>query len=654
MNECKCIVKKTNQKCKHPIKTDRGYCGIHKNCKNEYLEHTAVHKEKKIGHGDSQCKCTVAKTKDKCKHPIKTDRGYCNIHKNCKNEFTQQSWLHEIPFIIKTSINNHNNNSNIKKTSPVGNNIDKHIIPLTIKNNINDKNINQLIIKNSIDKHNQLIIKNNIDKHITPLIIKNNIDTHITPLTIKNKYRNTINNNNTHSTVENNINDKNSIDKHINQLIIKNNIDKHSINNNIIHSTVKKTSPVKHRTSSSDSSGIPQILFTGPDAPDMSDTKISYLVNNYNLLRTGCDEECTLRGRPVVILTGKFHDKKLRNVNPFRFLNRDVIDKYNLDIQLLIEVCDKLIAYTPEKLFESIELLLTSYYRKNRIIDLLYASCLSGIFLWNILDYRFYPLKKNWAKSANNVYTEMIKPRNILKNYCWLFFDMIMNINKIIYLSIYNKQNPGEAVYKVGEILEYAESATDGYMMNYYSETKLKNNCVLSSLMEACTLQAFGVDPSEITLRLEAPIYVDKAGKEIKNIYHRALIPAGKNKKGAEFASHFALEYRNVKLRSNILNGYCTEHTLNFLDNKIEIAMSILYIDISIFKRMLRDNKDDLLNYQPPPNGLFLKLFNEVGLIYYNLRIILEYKLGKMIKKEVIDNEYFLDSKRDHDLMFNL
>ena len=359
MNECKCIVKKTNKKCKHPIKTDHGYCGIHKNCKNEYLEntttvHPVVHKEKKLGPENSQCKCTVAKTKDKCKHPIKTDHGYCGIHKNCKHEFTQQSWLHEIPFIIKTSINNHNNNSTIKKTSPVGNNIDKHINPLTIKHNI--------------DNHiNHLTTKHNIDKHITPLIIKNSIDKH------------SINNHIIHSIIKKTSPVKNSIDNHIIHSIIKKTSPvKNSIDN---HITIKKTSPVKHRTASDEASEIPPILFTGPDAPDMSDTKISYLVNNYNLLRTGCDEECTLRGRPVVILTGKFHDKKLRNVNPFRFLKRDVIDKYNLDIQLLIEVCDNLISYTPEKLFESIELLLTSYYRNNRIINLLYASCLSGIFL---------------------------------------------------------------------------------------------------------------------------------------------------------------------------------------------------------------------------------------------------------------------------------
>ena len=169
----------------------------------------------------------------------------------------------------------------------------------------------------------------------------------------------------------------------------------------------KKTIQAKHKTSSSNASGIPPILFTGSDAPDMTDTEISYLVNNYNLLRTGCDEECTLRGRPVVILTGKFHDKKVRNVNPFRFLNKDIINKYNLDIQLLIEVCDKLIAYTPKKLFESIELLLTSYLHNNRIIDLLYASCLSGIFLWNIIDYSLYPLKKKWG-GANDLDIEMI------------------------------------------------------------------------------------------------------------------------------------------------------------------------------------------------------------------------------------------------------
>jgi hypothetical protein len=468
----------------------------------------------------NECKCIVKKTNKKCTNPIKTDNGYCGIHKNC----------HMTPLIVKTSP----------------------------------------------------------PRHTTPLIVKTSPPRHMTPLIVK-------------------------------------------------------TSPPRHMTASDEASGIPPILFTGQDAPDMSDIEISYLVNNYNLLRTGCDEECTLRGRPVVILTGKFHDKKLRNVNPFRFLNRDVIDRYNLDIQLLIEVCDKLISYTPEKLFESIELLLTSYYVNNRIINLLYASCLSGIFLWNMLDYSFYPLQKNWKTSDGVMFTEEIKPRDILKNYCWLIFDMIMNINKIIAVSIYNKQNPVDAVYRVGEILEYAESATDGYMMNYYSETKLKNNCVLSSLIEACTLQAFGVNTSDIILRLEAPIYVDGEGKEIQ---HRALIPAGKNKKGAEFASHFALEYRNIKIRSNILNGYCTEHILNFLDNKIEIAMSILYIDISIFKRMMREFYIKNIRVT---KGLFLNFFDKIGLLYYNLRIILEYKLGKMIKKKVIDNEYFLDNKRDHE-----
>jgi hypothetical protein len=547
MNECKCIVKKTNKKCTNPIKTDRGYCGIHKNCKNKYLEQAVnqiVHKEKKIGPVNSQCKCTVTKTKNKCTHPIKTDRGYCNIHKNCKHEFTKPSLVHMTHLIVKTS-------------PP------RHMTPL--------------------------IVKTSPPKHMTPLIVKTNSPKHMTPLIVK-------------------------------------------------------TSPPRHRTASDEASGIPPILFTGPDAPDMSDNEISYLVNNYNLLRTGCDEECTLRGRPVVILTGKFHDKKLRNVNPFRFLNKDIINKYNLDIQLLIEVCDNLILYTPEKLFESIELLLTSYYKKNKIINLLYASCLSGIFLWNIIDYSFYPLKKEWG-SGDNFGIEEIKPRDILKNYCWLFFDMIMNINKILYLSIYNKQNPVDAVYKVGEILEYAESATDGYMMNYYSETKLKNNCVLSSLMEACTLQAFGVNTFDIAIRLEAPIYVDKEGKEIHHIQHRALIPAGKNKKGAEFASHFAIEYQNIKIRSMVDNGYCTEHMLNFTVNKIDIAMSILYIDISIFKSMLIDNQNIFKYYK----GALLKLFNQVGVLYYNLRIILECKLGKMIKKEVIDNEYFLDTKRDEE-----
>jgi hypothetical protein len=164
--------------------------------------------------------------------------------------------------------------------------------------------------------------------------------------------------------------------------------------------------------------------------------------------------------------------------------------------------------------------------------------------------------------------------------------------------------------------------------------------------MEACTLQAFGVNTSDIILRLEAPIYVDGEGKEIHYIHHKALIPAGKNKKGAENASHFALEYKNIKIRSNILNGYCTEHMLNFVDNKIEIAMSILYIDISIFKKMMREF---YIKNSQVTKGLFLKLFDKIGLLYYNLRIILECKLGKMIKKEVIDNEYFLDKKRDHE-----
>lgn len=366
--------------------------------------------------------------------------------------------------------------------------------------------------------------------------------------------------------------------------------------------------------------GTIPIIFTESDQNgEISFKEFFELINTYNDPYPGCDAECTLKGRSDVILNGKFKDKKLKNINPFKYLNQKIIDLYELDIKLLIKICDKLVAYTDKKLFKSIDILLTSYYSKNRIINLLYASCLSGIYVWNTIDYNLYPLNSYWRGEGN----EAIFPLDVLKNYCWLFFDMVMNINKLIYM---NKiQNiAADGFLRELKYTEYGNSSTDGYLMNYYSDKLIIVNCVMQTLLEACILQSIGHDPSTIYLRLEAP--------SLTRVYHRSLIPLKNN---GMYATHYSTSHNNIKYRS----GYdlCTDKELNYLENKVEIAMAVMYVDISVFKKAVREN---IVKFSNP-----LDIFNKIGLLYYNLRLIIENKLGR--EKKDIYRMYREDIERE-------
>jgi hypothetical protein len=230
-----------------------------------------------------------------------------------------------------------------------------------------------------------------------------------------------------------------------------------------------------------------------------------------------------------------------------------------------------------------------------------------------------YPLNSYWRGEGN----ESIFPLDVLKNYCWLFFDMVMNINKLIYMNkIQNMAADG--FFRELKYTEYGNSSTDGYLMNYYSDKLIIVNCVMQTLLEACTLQSMGHDPSTIYLRLEAP--------SLTRLYHRSLIPLQNN---GMYATHYSTSHNNIKYRS----GYdlCTDKELNYLENKVEIAMAVMYVDISVFKKAVREN---IVKFSNP-----LAIFNKIGLLYYNLRLIIENKLGG--EKKDIYRMYREDIERE-------
>jgi hypothetical protein len=117
-----CICKKnikSDEKCTHKSKPDSNYCGVHKQCKDEYKKSkkptskkptskksaskksaskksaskksaskkSASKKSasKKSASEKSRCSCINSTSGERCKNNAKDDSKFCNVHKKCKN-----------------------------------------------------------------------------------------------------------------------------------------------------------------------------------------------------------------------------------------------------------------------------------------------------------------------------------------------------------------------------------------------------------------------------------------------------------------------------------------------------------------------------------------------------------------------------------------
>jgi len=322
--------------------------------------------------------------------------------------------------------------------------------------------------------------------------------------------------------------------------------------------------------------------------PEMTNREIYYLVNNYSEKRKQCVDLCLLKSRPLVGLNATNAGKLLPNVNPFRFLNSTLISVHNLDIETLVQVGDFLLNYSRESLVKSIELLLRKYFEKSNLRLLLYADCLIGFYIWGLADNTLYPMTVYWGSQKNPTITEIINPIPLLENYGWVFFDMIMNLTHLITIiknkipiTVKHKKNKDVIVANLDDIkddmydyFEYNASAFDGFMSNYYNDKlKLATNCVFSTLLEACVIQERGVPSHKIFLRLE-DAYSNHTNYPNRQRYKLLKIP-NKKFEGSRDATHWASTYKKKILRSAF--DSCTDKKINFGENKLEVAMLIIY-----------------------------------------------------------------------------
>ena len=310
--------------------------------------------------------------------------------------------------------------------------------------------------------------------------------------------------------------------------------------------------------------------------PEISDRELYFLVNHYSKKRKECTGSCLLKSRPEVVLTGTHAGKLLPNINPFRLLNGEMIEKYSLDVEQLVKVGDLLLEYTLDSMKQCLELLLSEYYEKSQLKSLLYADCLIGFYTWGLIN----PLLYNW---------DNVHPLHSMKNYGWIFFDMIMNFSHLIFMlkkkitveknDMIVVANVEKLEHEMKKFLNYKEDASDGYMSNYY---QFSANCILSTLLEACILQESGVPNYEIFLRLEINPSGDMTPKdETEMHFFSNLNPKSKgNFKSAHSAhpahsAHWTARYGNKKFRS--MYELCTDKEINFGEHKLEVAMAILY-----------------------------------------------------------------------------
>lgn len=316
--------------------------------------------------------------------------------------------------------------------------------------------------------------------------------------------------------------------------------------------------------------------------PPITEKELYILVNNYSKKEAGCIGFCKLKSKPTIVLNGTYAHKRLINVNPFRFLNKESINKYGLGIELLINVGDLLMGNDYNSTIKSLELIINDYKESSRLTRLLYADCLIGYHIYGTMDRRFYPLNLKWSAHEE---VESIDPLKILDNMGWVFFDMIINLSYVIHKlkkSINADLQVNLLETNMNKFMTYESSAADGYLSNYYNEKKkLSTNCLLSTLMEACVLQESGISNNKIFLRLE----MSPSARQNSNSFERIYSVLESQFPGSTNVTHWSTRFEGNKFRSYF--DICTENEINFGEHKTAVAMAILYPILQLSLRMI-------------------------------------------------------------------
>lgn len=324
--------------------------------------------------------------------------------------------------------------------------------------------------------------------------------------------------------------------------------------------------------------------------PLITEKELYHLVNNYLKKEAGIIGFSKLKSNPTVVLNGTYAHKRLVNVNPFRFLNKQRIEKYGFDIDLLIKVGDFLLENSEAAILDSLKTTLEDYKKTSKLKSLLYADCLIGYHLFGMLDRKFYPLVSQWKGVNSERLIESIEPLTVLENMVWIFFDMVINFSYVIHKgkkSVTFQKNEDSPVANVKllernmeKYMKYEPSVSDGFLSNYYNDKKnLATNCLLSTFMEAIVLQEAGVPNNQIFLRLEMNPTAKKNSNDFKRIYStlESKFP------GSTDVTHWSSRYGDHRFRSAY--DICTSNELNFGKHKIDVAMALLY---PVFELCLR------------------------------------------------------------------
>ncbi len=321
-----------------------------------------------------------------------------------------------------------------------------------------------------------------------------------------------------------------------------------------------------------------------------------------------------------------FTKPNLPFANPFK-----ITTMYMEDKELLIAVSEILMKCNNERVYDAISLCLKYYVDTSRIGGLLYASSLLSFCLHNYLKKGVvYQIKWIGDEYVNNLSVYKIECENCLQ---WMFFVLAVTLNAMV------------TDISVDEIRRrpYSTYSYDIYTSVFNGQHwDLTQNCLFSTLLEAYKYQLMGVSAEKLVVRMQKPV------KQKSSLEWKTLKGIGT----AEDATHWYLKYDADKFHGYNRNlSMCTQEVIDFKNNKLYIAKTIMYMIISVFKTMIRTTlKRQLISLEYASEQL-----ERTGKLLYKLRLLLESELPKKNKKarplplpsEKIAEDYKLDSMRD-------
>ncbi len=347
----------------------------------------------------------------------------------------------------------------------------------------------------------------------------------------------------------------------------------------------------------------------------------------------------------------KFMEENENNmpfINPFR--GTQIIEN-----ELLANIGEVLMENTLKAILKALAMCYKHYVEQQRVFFLLLVGGLLGFYQNEMLvaSEVTFPLLMKWETGDTNRFVK----QSFKNQYQWVFFDMVKRTEWVV-----------KTLNSVHDMkLSYDTDTYNIFEMCYFSQegkNDIGANCILSSMIEACYFQEMEKLPlNKIFVGLEmAPD--SKFRKTMTSLRNDKYALETRHATEGRFATHWTSRFERTNGRAQTFRSmetfeHCGLRNLNFAEHREYIAQSMLYQQIYVMARRLKNTLFKFLKNSTDRNTFTQKMQKMMkayvasqlnGILFLLLRTKIEAASVEELYKDYIANaerdaKYFFDEK---------